>query len=149
MEKRHSTLQTHQLRPSLLVCIFFWMCCQFTLPLFYSSSFVHQQRKYSPIFAHFIHCHDCSVENYNSDSQSKLYIKRKHEKVVLFICLEIWTCWFQAWKSWRSGKILLRRIFFYSLFSEPSDIQKWWFGIRISIFLSGFLLEMPNLRKRG
>jgi hypothetical protein len=36
----------------------------------------------------------------------------------------------------------VRRIFFYALFSEPSDIQhvqKWWFGIKIKFYYFYFL----------
>jgi hypothetical protein len=37
----------------------------------------------------------------------------------------------------------LRWIFFYTLFSEPSDIQKWWFGIKLKFNFLPFFPPRP------
>jgi hypothetical protein len=39
----------------------------------------------------------------------------------------------EDWQLWNSISTI-RQIFVYTLFSEPSDIQKWWFGIKIKFY---------------
>jgi hypothetical protein len=41
-----------------------------------------------------------------------------------------------------------RQIFFYTLFSEPSDIQKWWFGIKIKFYLKNGFYLFSDLRPK-
>jgi hypothetical protein len=49
------------------------------------------------------------------------------------------TLWYNIYLFKYMEIILVRWIFFYILFSEPSDIQKWWFGIKIKfLFLTFF-----------